>query len=345
MSGQKKSILLIDDENESFQFITKSLQENGYDVIKTASGENTKEILGGPGKINLILLTINQDIGLKWTESVREILSEHDIPVIFLLDRFQDNIFESTAGLYCYGYVMKENADAVLLSTINAALNFSEIRMNKYLSNEINAKKALEGKEVLLKELQHRVKNSLSIINAMIGMELNSQTFPSTQVILKDLRSRINSLAKLYDLLYQSQEIAQIQLKEYIENLCRSTIDVYTSERGLIDLNFDLDEISIDISKAIHLGLILNELLINSLKFAFTQGQKGNIKIFLKKIDPIITLIVSDNGKGLPEGMTNLENHHGLGLEIISLITSHLGGNIKYNYSNGSEFRIEIPSI
>ncbi len=224
-----------------------------------------------------------------------------------------------------------------IVGVLGVARDISE---RKHAEEELT--KALGGKETLLRELQHRVKNSFAIITSIVNLETLKQENTDTRAVLTNLRDRINSLSKLYDLLYQSQQFQYVKLKDYLEKLCRSILDIYSLANNGINLYLDIDDIIVELRHSIPLGLILNELLINSLKYAFIGNNGGTIQVYLKKTDRFISLTVADNGNGIKDGLENGRSR-GLGLEIVKLLTSQLDGKLNFQGGEGSAFRIEIP--
>ncbi len=207
---------------------------------------------------------------------------------------------------------------------------------------EETVSRALEEKEGLLRELQHRVKNSFAIITGIVGLETNRQQDLRMQKVLMDIRNRISSLSELYDLLYQNQEVKNIKLNQYLERLSRSIIEVYSAEKKWIKLQMHMDEIEIDVKRAVSIGLILNELLTNALKHAFPEKRRGTIRIKLNKSKTGIVLVVADEGIGLPQKI-KFDGQSGLGLDLVKLLTSQLDGKIDLKREDGTVFSVKFP--
>jgi PAS domain S-box-containing protein len=202
--------------------------------------------------------------------------------------------------------------------------------------------KMLEEKEILLRELHHRVKNSFAIVTGIVGLEANRLDKPAMKDVLMDIRNRIGSLSNLYAILNHEHEVKDIRLDHYLDQMSRSLTESYASEKGLITMRMDLAEISIDVSRAISIGLIVNELLTNALKYAFPGSRKGSIGIELKQEGGAATIVVSDNGVGLPSGF-DMNKTKGLGLELVRLLTNQLDGTIAIESDGETKFRISIP--
>ncbi|NGP89730.1 sensor histidine kinase [Fodinibius halophilus] len=160
---------------------------------------------------------------------------------------------------------------------------------------------SLDEKDVLLREIHHRVKNNLSIISGLIGLQLDSTEDEKAQDVLKDSQSRIQSMALIHDKLYQTESLSDIQLDNYLHELVEAIHGTFTEYSSDVELKFDLEPADIDIDHVIPCGLLVNELVVNAFKHAFTAGQKGVLTVSLKKINGKVELMVADNGPGLPD--------------------------------------------
>jgi PAS domain S-box-containing protein len=202
--------------------------------------------------------------------------------------------------------------------------------------------KMLDDKDILLRELHHRVKNSFAIITGIVGLESNRLNDPAMRDVLMDIRNRIGSLSNLYTILNHEHEVKDIRLDHYLKQMSHSLIDSYASDKNRITLRVDLAEIHIDVSRAISIGLIVNELLTNAFKYAFPGVRKGSIGIMLKREETKISIEVSDNGVKLPSDF-NINKTKGLGLELVRLLTNQLDGTIAIESDGETVFRISIP--
>jgi PAS domain S-box len=203
--------------------------------------------------------------------------------------------------------------------------------------------KTLAEKEILLRELHHRVKNSFAIVTGIVGLEANRLNDPAMRDVLMDIRNRISSLADLYTILNNTHEVKDIRLDHYLDQMSHSLIDSYASEKYRITLRMELDEIHIEVNRAISIGLMVNELFTNALKYAFPESRQGIIGVLLKQEGDIIRIEVSDNGYGLPPDF-NINKPKGLGLELVRLLVNQLEGTMTIDSGTDTVFRISIPS-
>jgi PAS domain S-box-containing protein len=201
--------------------------------------------------------------------------------------------------------------------------------------------KSLKDKDVLLKELQHRVKNNLNIISSLLGLETGKLSDDRSKQVFIDAQSRIRSMSTIYEQLYSSTELDKVDLDQYLKNLGNSLLKTYSTGTGLIVLTTTLANIQLDIKRAVPLGLIMNELMTNALKYAFPSGGRGEIRIDLKKSEHQIMLSLSDNGVGLPDGF-NPDGAYSLGLRLVKLLTEQIDGTLSINSNKGTEVSVKF---
>ncbi len=213
-----------------------------------------------------------------------------------------------------------------------------------------NSSVTLAEKEALLKEVHHRVKNNLQIITSLL--QLQSATIKDLEANQKFTEScnRIRTMAMVHDRLYMSNDFSKIDIAEYMRGLIKFLCSSYSISQKKIglDLSIDIDYGMFAIDDAIPLGLILNELVANSCKYAFTDSKKPKITIVFQETltktgDHTFNLEVSDNGCGLPNGM-DINQSNSLGLQLVVLLTEQLGGTIKLRKQKGASFRIRFKN-
>ena len=199
----------------------------------------------------------------------------------------------------------------------------------------------LEEKEILLREIHHRVKNSLTVITSLLNLQSSSIKTPEEAIkAFEDSRDRIMSMALLYEKLYESDDCSAVDLREYILDLSNQLLLSHCPNRN-IDFEIETTGIYLDVNMAIPLGLILNELIANALIHAFPVGTSGIVKISIASDNgKWFSLSVSDNGLGLPP---DYNSKNTVGLTMVKLLTEQLEGIITHNVSNGTSFTIGFP--
>ena len=199
---------------------------------------------------------------------------------------------------------------------------------------------SLEEKEVLLRELHHRVKNNLAVITSLLSLQSSHMGSKSAEEILQESRNRIMSMALVHEQLYQTKDFSNIRILNYLESLLMNIVSSYGPGKGMVVIERDIADISISIDVLIPLGLIVNELVTNSLKHAFGPGQKGLIKVSFTNPganDYVIT--VSDDGKGMPENL-DVEKSDTLGLKLVNILVAQLEGTLEFESKEGTAFTI-----
>jgi len=180
--------------------------------------------------------------------------------------------------------------------------------------------KSDQQKTFLLKEIHHRVKNNLNMMTSILGLQAYRHKSEEMQTFIRQNTLRINSIALVHELLYQDDDLEEINVKNYIDKLSKHIISI--SKNDTITLSTDIEEIKLNINDIIHIGIIVNELITNSLKHAF-DGHGGKIHIYLERVDNRYLLKYSDNGQGLNN---NNINETGFGLSLVELSVEHLEG-------------------
>lgn len=212
------------------------------------------------------------------------------------------------------------------------------ISARKKIEEQIAA--SLTEKEILLKEVHHRVKNNLQIIDSLFRHQCRYLTEPTIIQILKECQNRVSSMALLHEKLYQSKDLAHIDVGEYLQSLVANLYDFYRINGVSPTVEIDVKSIFVELEIALTCGLIVNELVSNCLKYAFPNGKKGYLKIqLIDDEQENLTLTVKDNGIGLPKDFV-LEKTKSLGLKLVKSFVRQLQGTIEVNSDRGTEFTI-----
>jgi PAS domain S-box-containing protein len=202
---------------------------------------------------------------------------------------------------------------------------------------------ALADREVLLKEVHHRVKNNLQVISSLLSMQAAGCHDGFTTAALRESQDRVLSMARIHEMLYGSGSLRDVDFNKYIEELMSQLLSSYGCSPERIRPVLRIEPMRFDIDRGIPCGLILNELVSNSLKYAFPNGRKGEIVVSLRLTDDDQReLTVEDNGIGLPEGFS-LDSTHTLGLRIVNILVKQMEGELRFSSVNGSRFTFTFP--
>ncbi len=200
-------------------------------------------------------------------------------------------------------------------------------------------------KEVLLKEIHHRVKNNLQVISSLLYLQSKRVDDQKVVEMFNESSNRIKSMSLIHQKLYQSQNAATIDFSEYIRDLTDALFNSYGIRRDVVRLNLHIESTILNVDTAIPCGLVINELVSNSLKYAFPDGKQGQIFISLRREgDDNFALVIGDTGIGLPKGL-DFRDSPSLGLKLVNTLVEQLGGTIDLNREGGTEFRIIFSEI
>jgi PAS domain S-box-containing protein len=218
------------------------------------------------------------------------------------------------------------------------AVILDDITQRKQAEEKLKA--SLKEKEVLLKEIHHRVKNNLQVISSLLNLQSGYVRDREALQMFKESQNRVRSMALIHEKLYQSKDLASIDIAGYIRDLTTSLFRSYEASAAAIRVNTDVHDVFLDINTAIPCGLIINELVSNALKHAFPGGRAGELKIAMQRTnEDKIELIVSDNGMGFPKDV-DFRNTESLGMQLVITLTEQLAGSIELDRSEGTTFRI-----
>lgn len=219
---------------------------------------------------------------------------------------------------------------------------------NKKLTREIAKnqeyiKEQLLIKESLLSEIHHRVKNNLQVISSMLSLQAQYITDEELQKTINDCKGRINSMSLIHEGLYKKIDGKDALFSSYIRNLIPRLIKTYQVDESKIKLKMYLEDIQLSLDESIPCGLILNEVISNSLKHAFVDGRTGLIKISLKKMEDMVEIVISDNGIGL-NNEVDFENQGSFGFLLIDTLAKQLEAKLELDSENKMEYKLSFIS-
>lgn len=212
-----------------------------------------------------------------------------------------------------------------------------DITLRKQAEQRLKA--SLEEKEIMLREIHHRVKNNLQVVSAFLSLQGDSLADPTVRNAFREGQNRIRALAAIHESLYQSSDLRGIDLSVYIPRLAKHVFNSYVHGSGKVRLALDVAAVQVAIDTAIPCGLIVNELLSNALKHGFPDGRSGAVRVSLTGGNGRITLAVRDDGVGLPVTF-DLRSRKTLGMQILGALVQQLGGALEYGAADGAAFSI-----
>jgi len=229
------------------------------------------------------------------------------------------------------------------LQTLEGRNRELEVEVGERRRAEEQIRASLREKEVLLKEIHHRVKNNLQIVSSLLNLQTNFIEDEDIVSSLNDSRTRVESMALVHEKLYQSENLAQIDFGEYIHTLAYHVFDSFESLPQAVQLKVEADSIPMDVDVAIPCGLIVNELITNSLKYAFADRPGGVISVELRsRGEREVELRIGDDGVGFPPEI-DFRRTDSLGMQLVVDLTSQLEGEMQLVEGRGAVFEIVFP--
>jgi PAS domain S-box-containing protein len=225
------------------------------------------------------------------------------------------------------------------LEWVNSEL-LAENRQRSLVEEQL--KSSLNEKEILIKEIHHRVKNNLQIIISLLYLQSRKTDDPTLEAALTDSQTRVKSMALIHEKLYQSDSLSYIDFQGYLQNLISNLMITYGIDQNRIRIDISVKPLPLAVNTAIPLGLIMNELVSNSLKYAFPGSQSGTISVRGDMNGDTMIVKVRDNGQGIPVSL-DWKHANSLGLHLVQMLTRQLKGTIDLSREGGTEFTLSFP--
>jgi two-component sensor histidine kinase len=321
------------------RFETQSLshQERAYDVL----AESYEKM--GNFKLALENLKNYKKISDSiYNKDLAEILAEKDAKFDLVENRSKIAVLDAENEASKQIIKQKNRTLLILVLAIGVFLVLVIVLYllsRKYLNQKIALSKALADKDILLKEIHHRVKNNLQLVSSLLTLQGQTITDDAALKAINEGKSRVRSMALIHQDLYQTEKITTVSAQTYLLKLCNELFDTYNIDKKQISLKTNIQSIDIDVDTLIPIGLIINELITNSIKYAFKDQQEGIIEIELKETNNMLVLNVIDNGVGY-----NVEqlNTNTFGNNLIKSLTQQLDGTLKIMNDNGTKVLMEF---
>lgn len=248
-----------------------------------------------------------------------------------------------SAFILCFGLVFyfANNNDKYILNLKRHKELLTE-EVNLRTESEDKLKKSLKEREILLAEVHHRVKSNLAIISALINMQLESIEDASSKQIFEETKNRVYAMSLIHNLLYRNNSFEKIDFVQYIELFCKYITKSYEDKKH-ITIEYQIDDVVVDLGRAIPLALIMNELVTNAFKHAFRDLKEGKIIIGIEKFENNhLNFWVADTGVGMDKDILDSNT---IGINIVTALIDQINGELKYEKNNGSRFVVSMPVI
>jgi two-component system response regulator len=348
-----EKIIIVEDEELVAQDIKLILENLGYNVPAiTPSGEEALKKIEKYSP-DSVLMDIMLEGDMDGIETAQMILDLFDIPVVYLTAYSNEEILNRAKMTEPYGYILKPFKERDLQINIEMAIYKHEARksrhqllqqkaVNKYL------KKTLEEKETLMREIHHRVNNNLQIIISLLSLQSKYIEDEMFNDFLKDYVNQLKSMSMIHEKVYQSKDLSSINFNHYLYSLASQLSSSYKKDPD-IDIIINSENVFLNVETAIPCGLIINEILTNSLKHAFvgvnaSSDKRKIIVEFYSDDNDCFELFISDNGVGIPEDV-QFPFNGSFGFKMINTLINQLGGTVDFVGNNGTSFRIQFEEL
>ncbi len=345
-SKSKKSknlkILIVEDDFLVSEMIEGELIDEGYEIIGRAMDGLSAVELTMSLRPDIVLMDMRMP-KLNGLEASKQIMETCPVPII-ILTAYENRAMVIDAGEAGVGAYLNKPLDPLELER---AIIISRARFKDIMDLREKNKKLREANllnQTLVKEIHHRVKNNFQLISSLLNLQVGDITDKKTKEILEASRDRVQTLAILHEKLYETGDFVSLPMNIFIEDLSRSLLEAYSSEEKIVNLDIRIDSIVLDSKKAVSIGLILNEAITNSIKYAFPNllDNDNAIEISMTVDGKDILLKIGDNGIGVSD-IEKIKSGNTLGIHLIHLLTeSQLKGSLGFNNTHGTEFTIRF---
>lgn len=327
-------VLIVDDDRQNLYLLKNMLESIGHEAEPAFSGSEALEKLRPSTDLVLLDVMMPGMDGFEVATRIRNTPGYEDIPIIMvtILDSKEDRLRAVRSGANDF---ISKPIDILELRVRVASL----LRM-KDAQDRIKA--SLREKDLLLREIHHRVKNNLAIVSSLLRLQSRYAADEFHKKMFMDAENRIRSMAVAHEKLYQSENLGSLKMSEYVGSLV-DHLAVSSKTLGTrIVLHKIVDDLSLNMETVIPLGIILTEVVLNALQHGFPEGREGTITISLLATgDQGFELIVKDNGVGIPEDF-DLANPKSFGLRLVNVFARQMNGTVQINNSGGTEFRVQF---
>jgi len=348
MTGRIR-VLQIEDSKRDAELIVCLLEKDGY-TVDSLRVQNAQGVRDALARMPWDVVICDHNMPQFDAPTALGILRESglDIPFIVVSGAIGEDIAVQMMKSGAHDYLTKNNL-ARLGAAVTRELRDADTRRERRNAEEAlretvdRLQSALDEKTVLLKEVHHRVKNNLAVVSSLLALKADATGDRKARLALAESQQRVQSIALVHEHLYGTDSLGRINFAEYARELVQGVRSAFAVGDRFIGLDFELEPIELSIELAVPCALILNELLSNAFKYAFADGQTGQIRISFRQPEPgRCELAVEDDGVGLPPGRLGAQNKS-LGLRIVRILTNQLNGSIEQKERPGTRIVLRFP--
>jgi PAS domain S-box-containing protein len=325
--------------------LMRAIVEQSSDLMAVCSGDG-KLVYVSPACLTLLRMDSAELVGRSWTEIV--VPEDRDALMAALAGAGENTAQAST--LRCS---RKDGSEAwvearfALLKTSSSAqpmIVFTLHDVTEQREHEEQLQTSLREKEVLLREVHHRVKNNLQVIQSLLKMRARLLPEGETRAAIEATVQRVHAISQVHERLYQRDDLASLSLGDYLRDLFNGVENTNSAERGQIQLQMDADDIQLHLDSAVPFGLLVNELISNCFKHGFPDGRNGTIEISVHRVDGVVCLAVEDDGVGLPEHF-DASKCGSMGLKLAGSLAHQLGGRLRFTSTKGCRIESSLTRL
>ena len=342
-------VLVADDDLASRRILGSLLEKNGHEPVLVSDGNEAWEVLRSVDSPRVAILDwLMPGIdGESLCKKIREI--KQDVPIYIIMltikNEKQDIIRGLDAG--ANDYLSKPYNPGELRARVEVGRRMVDLevdRNDRITALEIHEKRVetlLVEKDILLYEIHHRVKNNMNMVINLLSLQADELGDAQPSCVLRNAIGRIKSMGVLYDRLYRSESLTAISIREYLSALIKDIVTLFT-DRYKVELNLAIEDIVIDVQRLSCIGMIVNELVFNSMKYAFNGKERGMISVDAHRTPAGVSIAIEDDGVGMPL-INNLKVPDTFGLKLVFGLTEQLYGTLKQEPCAGTRFVLEFP--
>jgi two-component sensor histidine kinase len=329
-----RRVLIVDDDRQNLNLLKNMLESIGHEAELAFSGAEALEKLHPSTDLVLLDVMMPGMDGFEVATRIRNTQGYEDIPIIMvtILDSKDDRLRAMESG--ANDFISKPIDILELRVRVRSLLKMKEA--------QDRIKASLREKDLLLREIHHRVKNNLAIVSSLLRLQSRYATDEFHRKMFIDAENRIRSMAVAHEKLYQTDNLGSLKMGEYVGSLV-DHLAVSSKTLGTrITLRKIIDDLSLNLETVIPLGIILTEVVLNAFQHGFPDGREGEITISLLGTgDQGFELIVKDNGVGIPDDF-DLDSPKSFGMRLVNLFSRQMNGTVKINNFGGTEFRVQF---
>jgi two-component sensor histidine kinase len=333
-------LLHVEDSAGDAELIEGKLTKAGY-TITSERAVNAVEMRRALARTSWDLIIADYNLSQFDAPSALSLLHESrcDIPFIVVSASVGEERAVAIMRAGAQDYLLKSDLGR-LASAVEREIGDARTRHRQQMLDKAHGEseqRLLQQRETMLREIHHRVKNNMQVMSSLLSLQLRTASNPETSKLLQENQNRIQSMALLHEILYQSEDLAVVDFPKYLRRMLDHLFGSYGVDGRQIRLHAELNPVGLELDDALPCGLLISEVISNSLKHGFPQGRKGEVRIVLRRqSETTIALVISDNGVGLPATL-DWKTSRSLGLRLVRALAEQLHANLEIRSQGGTE--------